>query len=439
MKMDNFEKDIRKQYERQLKPVNPKAAWARFEDERLGKERNRRWFLLVLFFTALIVVGSWFINFSPTSAFPALDQEDLIAESVDTKNTDPNQEFTPQSAVNIEQERAQNKFDKVNNESLIVTYSDVSKIEAELTNRDKVFSRIATDREKLKEVNTFDQFEIMQESHSSRNSSINPAIDAFGGNTSHNINGGEILQRSKNRGELAEQVNATKLQSVKISTVNSSLFEVDFSVVPSASVITAKLATPLNANERWMSYGFYTGTNTLNHRFIRRSNGANLGIILQARLANRMSINALAGYSYLNFETRVNSKDLRIKSLNINTRRLEVTSINKSVHQLNSGIELVLWPVKRKRFSVDLSAGIIAKVDVMESHDYQVFANNMDSEIQQSTSLNYYYPAFYRVSAGINYSMNKTRIALRPYYMHNVLSSEINHPHEWGINTEFLF
>ena len=438
--MDNFEKDIRKQYDRQLKPVNPKAAWAKFEDERLGKEKKKRWIFPVLFVIALTLVGTWVVYFSLTSTNPALDQE-YVVESVNSKNADSSEEFNPQSFVNIEQEETQNKIGKnFKNDNLIITSSDVSKIGADLTSGHIVLPKIATDREKLLAANGSDQLEISQETQLAVNSSVKTAIDAFTGNTSEDNARTEYLEQSKNNGEFIEQVNDKMLQSTKIGSVNSLLSEEDtFAAIPSVSLAETTVRTPLITNDRWMSYGFYTGTNTLNHRFIRRSNGANLGIVLQARLANRMSVNAIAGYSYLNFETRVNSKDLRIKSLNINTRRLEVTSINKSVHQFNSGIELALWPVKRKRFSMDLTAGVISKVDVMESHDYQVFANNMDSEIQQSTSLNYYYPAFYRVSTGINYSCNKTRIVLRPYYMHNVFASEINHPYEWGINTEFLF
>jgi hypothetical protein len=62
--MDKFENHIKKQYERQLKPVNPKAAWANFESERLGKEVKRKWIFLIFLIVGLGAVGSVIVYFS---------------------------------------------------------------------------------------------------------------------------------------------------------------------------------------------------------------------------------------------------------------------------------------------------------------------------------------------------------------------------------------
>jgi hypothetical protein len=424
--MDKFENHIKKQYERQLKPVNPKAAWANFESERLGKEVKRKWIFLIFLIVGLGAVGSVIVYFS----FEGLQKDEiLVTESISTEILNPTETYTSQANVINEKDRNLENKNKSTLEKYLTKSFNVKKNATNQVSINNYSNSLKKEENQIKVINlSTSEEDIMIDTKKSTDTNVYVLLPTTSNESNADSKINDVLK--------TEIVDVTSLQSLKPLRVESTKIE-EAAVKEIAK--PSLQSTLLKSNDRWIYYGFYTGANSLNHRFIRKSKGVNLGLVVQAKLTKHLSIHALAGYSFMTFQSRVNSKDLRIKSLNINTRRLEVNSIDKSLHQLNSGIELSYCPIKRKKLGIDLTAGVVAKVDIEESNDYQVFENNMDSEIQQRNSINYYYPAYYKVSTGINYSLHDVRIVLRPYYMHSVFKSEINHPYEWGINTEILF
>ncbi len=403
--MDKFRSNIKAKYESQIHSDNVDEAWESFEMHYLSDRRRRPkvfWLLQLLIICGVVSYTLFNSNHQQTTT------------PVDL----------PPVVENVEEEIESHRLALPS-----ILHSDSSK------------QMISVESERIID---FDQksgdiYSEVGQLNNVRNSKIalnKSTIASFHNNQQHPTSSLTVLLGNKRRPN--NQLKTRQLQLLQSIPRRASYIE---SV--SINIDSQLLMIPHNDDKQSisrLSIGIIAGANSLYHRYIYKSIGANIGVIGNIDLIGGFSFRSQFSLSSYNVLTAINSHDLRISGIELRESSMVTEQVQKDLLQINSSISIVYSIIDREKWHINIGAGIQQKVDLKHKNTYTV-STGIDQfvEVEDGDS-NYKYPIFNFYSAGIGIKIdNRLRLNINSYLSKKMRSGGLNHPHEVGTNVEVLY